>query len=277
MDGVFKELQVQMQLPARADFVALSMGHALLGLLLLLGLWLYVSMRLWRAARRRLQGAGRRPLLQVLRSTCRWLLSAAHMVAQGLKLALLLALELGAFPVFAGLWLDLCVLPLTASSVWQRGELLAKAPLISAIMHWVIGVGFVLAFTFLVCVLREVLRPGALPFIKDPTNPERNPVREMLDEPLLKHLGRLVVTWLAYAGMLCCTCVSVSCRRVFKRFWRLCPRVTPQKERKGAEESASSSSICRSTTLPWLGLRDACATVAAVCDACSKVQFESAA
>lgn len=200
LDLLLKELQAQMELPARADFVALSMGHALLGLLLLVGLWLYVSMRLWRAARRRLQATGRRPLLQVMRSTGRWLLSAATMVYQGSKLVLLLSLELGAFPVFAGLWLDFCALPLTASSVGQRSELLAKAPVISALMHWVIGVGFVLAFTFLLCVLREVLRPGALPFIKDPTNPERNPVREMLDEPLLRHLGRVGMSWLVYAG-----------------------------------------------------------------------------
>lgn len=200
LDLLLKELQAQMELPARADFVALSMGHALLGLLLLVGLWLYVSMRLWRAARRRLQATGRRPLLQVMRSTGCWLLSAATMVYQGSKLVLLLSLELGAFPVFAGLWLDFCALPLTASSVGQRSELLAKAPVISALMHWVIGVGFVLAFTFLLCVLREVLRPGALPFIKDPTNPERNPVREMLEEPLLRHLGRVGMSWLVYAG-----------------------------------------------------------------------------
>jgi hypothetical protein len=202
LDLLLKELQAQMELPARADFVALSMGHALLGLMLLVGLWLYVSMRLWRAARRRLQASGRRPLLQVMRSTGRWLLSAATMVCQGSKLVLLLSLELGAFPVFAGLWLDFCALPLTASSAGQRSELLAKAPVISALMHWVIGVGFVLAFTFLLCVLREVLRPGALPFIKDPTNPERNPVREMLHEPLVKHLGRVAMTWLGYAGVL---------------------------------------------------------------------------
>jgi hypothetical protein len=200
LDLLLKELQAQMELPARADFVALSMGHALLGVLLLVGLWLYVSMRLWRAARRRLHAAGRRPMLQVMRSTGRWLLSVATYAYQGSKLVLLLSLELGVFPICAGRWLDFCALPLTASSVGQRSELLAKAPVISALMHWVIGVGFVLAFTFLLCVLREVLRPGALPFIKDPTNPERNPVREMLEEPLLKHLGRVALSWLVYAG-----------------------------------------------------------------------------
>lgn len=128
------------------------------------------------------------------------MLYAASLVGQGAKLMLLLVIELGAFPLAAGLWLDVCALPLTATSLGQRGELLAKTPLIAGFMHWVLGVGFLLGFTFLMCVVREVLRPGALPFLKDPTNPERNPVKEMLEEPLLRHLGRVVLTWIAYAG-----------------------------------------------------------------------------
>jgi E3 ubiquitin-protein ligase DOA10 len=175
-----------------------------------------------------------------VRSTGRWLLSAASLACQGAKLLLLLSLELGAFPVGAGLWLDFCALPLTSSSLGQQAHLLVKAPVMSAFMHWVIGVGFLLGFTFLVCIVREVLRPGALPFIKvsvwwvrccavlrcaalccaahpahvltvswlllfptatqDPANPERNPVREMLDEPLLKHLGRVALSSIVYAG-----------------------------------------------------------------------------
>jgi E3 ubiquitin-protein ligase MARCH6 len=136
----------------------------------------------------------------VLRSTASWLLSAASLVAQGTKLMLLLLLELGAFPLAAGLWLDICALPLTSASLEKRGELLARSPLLSGFMHWVLGVGFLLGLTFLVCVVREVLRPGALPFLKDPANPERNPIKEMMERPLLEHLARVALAWLAYAG-----------------------------------------------------------------------------
>ncbi|KAF6256292.1 hypothetical protein COO60DRAFT_1702419 [Scenedesmus sp. NREL 46B-D3] len=202
-DQVMKELQAQLELPARADFVALSIGHALLSALVLLALWLYASVRLWRAASRRVRraGMGRRPLLQVLRSTTCWLLSAASLVARGAKLLLLLLLELGAFPLAAGLWLDLCALPLTSASLEQRSERLARSPVIAGFMHWVLGVGFLLGLTFLVCVVREVLRPGALPFLRDPANPERNPVKEMMERPLLQHLARVALAWLAYAGV----------------------------------------------------------------------------
>lgn len=65
MDEVLRQVRAQMELPARADFVALSMGHSLLITLLMLGLWLYASTRLWRAARRRVRATGGRPLLQV--------------------------------------------------------------------------------------------------------------------------------------------------------------------------------------------------------------------
>lgn len=64
-DHVMKEIHAQLELPARADFVALSLGHCCLGTVLLLVLWLYMSVRLWRAARRRMRRTGRRPLLQV--------------------------------------------------------------------------------------------------------------------------------------------------------------------------------------------------------------------
>lgn len=140
-------------------------------------------------------------VLQVIRSTSRWLFSAASLIGKGAKLLLLLSIELGAFPLAAGLWLDICALPLTASSLGQRGELLAKTPLIAGFMHWVLGVGFLLGFTLLACVVREVLRPGALPFLRDPTNPDRNPIREMLDEPLMRHLGKVAMSWVVYAGM----------------------------------------------------------------------------
>jgi E3 ubiquitin-protein ligase MARCH6 len=73
--------------------------------------------------------------------------------------------------------------------------------MITGFMHWVLGVGFLLGLTFLVCVVREVLRPGALAFLRDPANPERNPVREMMERPLLEHLGRVALAWLAYAGV----------------------------------------------------------------------------
>jgi hypothetical protein len=79
LDQVLKELHAQLELPARADFVALSIGHSLLAALVLIALWLYASVRLWRAASRRVRraGVGRQPLLQV-RILDAWSLSTQH-------------------------------------------------------------------------------------------------------------------------------------------------------------------------------------------------------
>eukprot|EP00878_Enallax_costatus_P015653 GHUV01016398.1.p1 GENE.GHUV01016398.1~~GHUV01016398.1.p1 ORF type:complete len:583 (+),score=214.88 GHUV01016398.1:294-2042(+) len=65
LEQVMKEIHAQLELPARADFVALSLGHCLLGSVLLLVLWMYMTVRLWRAARRRMRRTGRRPVVQV--------------------------------------------------------------------------------------------------------------------------------------------------------------------------------------------------------------------
>lgn len=142
------------------------------------------------------------------------------MVGQGAKLALLWTLELGVFPIAAGVWLELCALPLTAPSSTLGVSLTAdpqeqqqpsaaaaaaggrgpgSAPVLSTFMHWVLGVGFLLGFTFLVCVVREVLRRGALPFVRDPME-ERNLLREMMQDPLIKHLGRIGLSTALFAG-----------------------------------------------------------------------------
>ena len=140
-------------------------------------------------------------VLQMLASAGRWVLSTASLLSSVAKLMLLLFLELGCFPLAAGVWLDICALPLTRTPLEVRLAFMAKAPFLSGFMHWVVGVGFMLGLTFLVCLTREVLRPGALPILIDPTNPDRNPVRDMIEEPLLKHLARLVVAGGGYAGL----------------------------------------------------------------------------
>ncbi len=140
-------------------------------------------------------------LSQAVASAGRWTLTTAALAGRAAKLVLLLTLELGAFPLCVGTWLDLCALPLTGASLDSRVALFATAPVLTGFLHWVLGVGFMLGFTVLVCVAREVLRPGALPFLKDPTNAERNPIREMLNEPLGSHLARVALSGLVYASL----------------------------------------------------------------------------
>ncbi|KAF8073198.1 SUD1 [Scenedesmus sp. PABB004] len=209
LEQLLHELSAQLELPARADVVALSAGHALLAALLATAVWAFLSVRLWRVASARVRRAGgRRPLLQVLRSSARWCLAAAGLAARGAKVALLLALEFVAAPLAAGLWVDVCALPLTAHSVGARGEALAAAPLIAGFLHWVLGVGCLLGAAFVLVVLRDTLRAGALPRLQELAAGERNPFADMLREPLPRYLGRVAATW-AVGACLCVVLVHV--------------------------------------------------------------------
>ena len=52
-----------------------------------------------------------------------------------------------------------------------------------------------LAISMFVSQLREVLRPGALAFLKDPADPNFNPFRDLVEEPLPRHARRIVASW----------------------------------------------------------------------------------
>lgn len=212
--------------------------------------------------------------MQVVRLAARWAGTAFWVLARYVKLSCLLALELGAFPVACGLWLDICALPLGHGSMERRIAGIASAPLLSAIVHWILGIGFILALSFVFAVLREVggregrrwrwrrrrpgtcagcksghscwgavcvlclylvsrgwvdavqsqpptpppthiraahtcccaplqvLRPGALPFLRDLTNPERNPIRELMDGPLPVYARRMCLAGMVYAVLM---------------------------------------------------------------------------
>jgi hypothetical protein len=66
LEQLLRELQAQVELPAKSDLLALSLGHGMLAMLCMLCLWTYASMRLWKAHSRRTRGGGRQPpVLQV--------------------------------------------------------------------------------------------------------------------------------------------------------------------------------------------------------------------
>ncbi|GBF99992.1 hypothetical protein Rsub_12719 [Raphidocelis subcapitata] len=201
-DRLMQELASHLELPSRRDLVALSLGHSLLAAAACVALWAYVCVRLWRLHHPRVRGRGaRRSALEVAASLGRWAASAAALVGRLAKAALLLGLELGAFPLAVGLWLDVCALPLTGASLEARVEALSRAPGVAALAHFLLGVAFMLAVAFALIMARQVLRPGALPFVRDPTAPDRNPLKELLEAPLPRHLAAVAASACAYAAL----------------------------------------------------------------------------
>ncbi|EJW86168.1 hypothetical protein WUBG_02920 [Wuchereria bancrofti] len=98
------------------------------------------------------------------------------------------------FPIICGWWLDICSLPLFASSLSRRIASFMVSPTSSLFMHWLIGMVYVFYSASFVLVLREVLRPGVLWFLRNLNDPEFNPIQEMIELPVIRHLRRLIAS-----------------------------------------------------------------------------------
>uniref|UniRef100_A0A915AAP3 RING-type E3 ubiquitin transferase n=1 Tax=Parascaris univalens TaxID=6257 RepID=A0A915AAP3_PARUN len=110
------------------------------------------------------------------------------------KVFLLVLIEIGFFPIICGWWLDICSLPLFASTLSRRLASFSASPTSSLFLHWLIGMVYVFYSASFVLVLREVLRPGVLWFLRNLNDPEFNPIQEMIELPVVRHVRRLVAS-----------------------------------------------------------------------------------
>jgi len=106
------------------------------------------------------------------------------------KVALLLVIEIVAFPVICGWWLDICSLALFDASLKDRQASYHQSPMASIFMHWLVGMVYVFYFASFVILLREVLRPGVLWFLRNLNDPDFNPIQEMIHLSIARHLRR---------------------------------------------------------------------------------------
>ena len=89
------------------------------------------------------------------------------------KVSLLLVIEIVAFPVICGWWLDICSLSLFDATLKDRQMRYHQSPMASIFMHWLVGMFYVFYFASFVILLREVLRPGVLWFLRNLNDPGR--------------------------------------------------------------------------------------------------------
>ncbi|CAJ0946411.1 unnamed protein product, partial [Mesorhabditis belari] len=111
-----------------------------------------------------------------------------------LKVFLLVLVEIAAFPILCGWWMDLCSLVLFQATLSSRINSFAASPTSSLFIHWMIGMIYVFYSASFVLLLREVLRPGVLWFMRNLNDPEFNPIMEMIELPVSRHLRRLVAS-----------------------------------------------------------------------------------
>ncbi|OUC47659.1 hypothetical protein D917_06766 [Trichinella nativa] len=111
-----------------------------------------------------------------------------------LKVVLIVLIEVGVFPLFCGWWLDMCSLTPESRLKWFY-----DAPELSLFVHWLVGMVYVFYFASFILILREVMRPGVLWFLRNVNDPDFNPIQEMVQYPVIRHVRRFLASVLVFA------------------------------------------------------------------------------
>ena len=85
------------------------------------------------------------------------------------------------------------------ATVTTRLAFFDYAPVTSTFYHWVVGTLFMYQFAVLLSSCREVMRPGAIWFIKDPQDPNYHPIRDILERPTFSQIRKLLTSAFMYA------------------------------------------------------------------------------
>ena len=118
------------------------------------------------------------------------------------KVTAVLGMQLGVFPVLCGFWLDLCSLELLGSDVDSRRSFLDSAFITCALLHWLVGLVYMLYISLFVSIMREFLRSDVLWFLRNPDDPDYHPFRELVQEPLWMHGRRILLSAIIYSSLI---------------------------------------------------------------------------
>ncbi|XP_076112948.1 E3 ubiquitin-protein ligase MARCHF6-like [Mytilus galloprovincialis] len=116
------------------------------------------------------------------------------------KVMLLVVIEIGVFPLICGWWLDICSLSMFDATLKDRKNSFHLAPGTSMFIHWLVGMVYVFYFASFILLLREVLRPGVLWFLRNLNDPEFNPIQEMIHLPVYRHARRFTASVIIFGS-----------------------------------------------------------------------------
>lgn len=89
-------------------------------------------------------------------SVARQIIAGVSYMATGAKVAFLLFIELGVFPLLCGWWLDICTLGIRDVTLTQAVSFFMSSPSMSSFLHWLVGIVYMLQISIFVSLLREV-------------------------------------------------------------------------------------------------------------------------
>eukprot|EP00168_Porphyra_purpurea_P017197 TRINITY_DN5845_c0_g1_i1.p1 TRINITY_DN5845_c0_g1~~TRINITY_DN5845_c0_g1_i1.p1 ORF type:complete len:206 (-),score=72.23 TRINITY_DN5845_c0_g1_i1:675-1292(-) len=85
-----------------------------------------------------------------------------------IKVAALVAYEFGLFPLGCGWWLDVCTQALVGATMESRRAFLRDSPAVSTLVHWVLGLLYMVFVSLFMTALREAIQPRYLWFFAGP-------------------------------------------------------------------------------------------------------------
>ncbi|XP_071785364.1 E3 ubiquitin-protein ligase MARCHF6-like [Asterias amurensis] len=118
-----------------------------------------------------------------------------------LKVFLLVVTEIGVLPLVCGWWLDICSLSMFDTALQDRLQSFQSAPGTSMFLHWLVGMVYVFYFASFILLLREVLRPGVLWFLRNLNDPDFNPIQEMIHLPIYRHVRRSLLSVIVFGSV----------------------------------------------------------------------------
>jgi E3 ubiquitin-protein ligase MARCH6 len=160
-----------------------------------------------------------------------------------IKVGLLIVIEIVVFPLICGVWLDLCTLKLLNATINDRIHNYNLTSGTSVFIHWLIGMVYVFYFATFVFLLREILRPGVLWFLRNLNDPDFNPIQEMIRLSVFRHIKRFMTSVILFGFSV----VLVFLLPIKLISW-LSPSIFPYNVSSSSETLASELSI----ELLWL-------------------------
>ncbi|KAI8800678.1 hypothetical protein BJ742DRAFT_66466 [Cladochytrium replicatum] len=144
------------------------------------------------------QGYLEHPYAQTLNRT---LIKWTRYSALGLKFTMMMVIELGLFPFFCGVLIDICTLPIFGphATISNRIGFYFRHPWTSRFLHWLVGTTFMYQFILYIATVRAVVRKGVMWFIRDPND---NAMNEIMGRPTLVQLRKLAFGTLMYATII---------------------------------------------------------------------------
>lgn len=102
-----------------------------------------------------------------------------------------MTLEIVVFPLFVGIIIDLCLLPVFGWTLQDQLTQLSGRPFGTLFVAWLTGTLFMFSFATFLAHMRTVCRHGALYFIRDPSDPSHSPVKDIMERPALAQIPRV--------------------------------------------------------------------------------------